>query len=66
LGDEAGDYAEKAIFVEVMHAKELVETIDAARGPGFGGFDGEIALRGFEFNAEAVGDQDGFVLVARG
>ena len=56
LGDEAGDYAEEAALVEIVHAEEFVEAVDAARGPGFGGFDDEVALRGGELYAENVGD----------
>ncbi len=66
LGDEAGDDAEEAAFVEIMHAEEFVEAVYASGGPGFGGFDDEVALRGFEFYAEDVGDEDGFVFLARG
>ena len=41
---------------QIAVGEEFVEAIDAARGPGFGGFYYEVALRGGEFYAEDVGD----------
>jgi len=59
LGDEAGDDAEEAAFVEVAHADELVEAVGAARRPGSSGFDDDVALRGFELHLKNLRDDDG-------
>jgi hypothetical protein len=45
-------------LIEVFDADQFVETVHAARGPGFVGFDDEGALGGFELHLENIRDDD--------
>jgi hypothetical protein len=56
LHDKSGHDAEEAAFVEIAHANQLVEAVDAAGRPGAIGLHHEVALRSLKFHLEDFRD----------